>query len=186
MWGWWGWHGDDVGTTGTTWGQHGVETTDTTAMGDHMGTFWGLWGWCGGWWGMMGMTQGWHGDDRDDMGMTGTTWGTTGTTKITKNAITFEQIEIIEFCLKIWDPWALPHTYTLYLMYSWGGVLSQMDSFYPKPAPVTRRKFFFLFFALDPIRPYLDWAPDHIFDVPTHFTTLSNRSQNENKVQNLT
>ena len=39
--------------------------------------------------------------------MTGTTWGQPGDhgdNKITKNAITFERIEIIEFCLKIWDP----------------------------------------------------------------------------------
>ena len=38
------------------------------------------------------------------------TWGQRGQcrdhgdNKITKNAITFERIEIIEFCLKIWDP----------------------------------------------------------------------------------
>ena len=42
--------------------------------------------------------------------MTGTTWGPWGQhgdhrdNEITKNAITFEQIEIIEFHLKIWDP----------------------------------------------------------------------------------
>ena len=39
--------------------------------------------------------------------MTGTTWGPRGPhgdNKITKNAITFERIEIIEFRLKIWDP----------------------------------------------------------------------------------
>ena len=44
--------------------------------GDDMGTMWGRQGQCGD-----------HGDN-----------------KITKNAITFEQIEIIEFRLKIWDP----------------------------------------------------------------------------------
>ena len=42
-------------------GQHGVETTETTGHGDHMGTFWGLWGQCG--------------DDGDDMGMM---WGRQG------------------------------------------------------------------------------------------------------------
>ena len=51
------------------------------------------------------------GDDGDDVGMMGTTGGPqgphgdhVGTTKSLKNAITFEQIEIIKFCLKIWDP----------------------------------------------------------------------------------
>ena len=39
---------------------------------------------------MMGMTWGQHGDNGDN--------------EITKNAITFERIEIIEFRLKIWDP----------------------------------------------------------------------------------
>ena len=61
----------------------GVETTETTAMGgcgDDMGP-------CGD-----------YGDD------VGTTWGPRGDNEITKNAITFEQIEIIEFCLKICDP----------------------------------------------------------------------------------
>ena len=55
----------------------------------------------------MGMTWGQCGDDEDDMEMTGTMRGQRGPhgdNKITKNAITFERIEIIEFCLKIWDP----------------------------------------------------------------------------------
>ena len=39
---------------------------------------------------MTGMTRGQCGDHRDN--------------EITKNAITFEQIKIIEFHLKIWDP----------------------------------------------------------------------------------
>ena len=38
------------------------------------------------------------------MGMTWGQWGPCGDNEITKNAITFERIEIIEFCLKIWDP----------------------------------------------------------------------------------
>ena len=47
------------------------------------------------------------GDDGDDTGMTGMTRGRRGPhgdNKITKNAITFERIKIIEFRLKIWDP----------------------------------------------------------------------------------
>ena len=67
-----------------------------------------------------------------------------GGNKITKNAITFERIEIIEFCLKIWDPWALPHTYTLHLTYRWG-VSYPKWQFYPKTAPVTRQKNFSCF-----------------------------------------
>ena len=41
------------------------------------------------------------------MGMTGMIWGQHrdhGDNEITKNAITFKRIEIIEFRLKIWDP----------------------------------------------------------------------------------
>ena len=78
---------------GTTWaGDHGDNRGDhgDHSHGDHMGTFRGLWGR--------------HGDD------TGITWGQRGRhgdhgdNKITKNAITFERSEIIEFRLKIWDP----------------------------------------------------------------------------------
>ena len=116
-WGPSGGYGDNVGMMGMTWGwrrrcrdhgDHGVdttETTETTGHGDHMGTFWGLWRWCGDDTGMTGMTWGWRGqcgDHRDN--------------EITKNAITFERIEIIEFRLKIWDPWTLPHTCRLQLM----------------------------------------------------------------------
>ena len=82
--------------TGTTWGQHGDH-------GDNMG--WRPWrqrrpqpwrphGDLLGLWGRRGQ----HGDD------TGRTWGRHGDNEITKNAITFERIEIIEFRLKIWDP----------------------------------------------------------------------------------
>ena len=77
---------DDVGTTGTTWGGDNRDQ----GHGDHMGTFWGLWGQ--------------HGDDGDDTGMTWGQRGDHGDNEITKNAITFERIEIIEFRLKIWDP----------------------------------------------------------------------------------
>ena len=81
--------GDDMLMAGTMWGppreQH-VETTETTDLWDHMGTFWGLWG-------DVGMTQGQH-------GMMGTMWGPRGQhgdhgdNEITKNAITFERIVI--------------------------------------------------------------------------------------------
>ena len=53
------------------------------------------------------MMWGQHGDEGDDMGMTGTTWGPRGPcgdNEITKSAIAFKQIKIIEFCLKILDP----------------------------------------------------------------------------------
>ena len=75
-----------------TWGQrgqHGVETMETTET-TAMGTTWGPSGGYG-----------------DDVGMTEMTWGPRGPcgdNEITKNAITFEQIKIIEFCLKFWDP----------------------------------------------------------------------------------
>ena len=72
---------------------------ETTDHGDHMGPFWGLWG-----------QHEDDGDDGDDVGRMGTMWGRCEDdrdhrdNKITKNAITFERIEIIEFRLKIWDP----------------------------------------------------------------------------------
>ena len=117
-----------MGTTGTTWGgDHGDHS-----HGDHMGTTWQLWEWCG--------------DDGDDMGTTWMTWGPRrprGDNEITKNAITFEQIKIIEFCLKIWDPWALPHTYT-YLMYI-GGCPIPNDSFIQKLLLWPTEKFFSCF-----------------------------------------
>ena len=80
-----------------------------------------------------------------------------------KNSIKRERIEIIEFRLKICDPWALLHTYRLDLMCRWGGVPSQMAllCFGPKKVHVFRscdsldKKF--LIFALDPTRPCLDW-----------------------------
>ena len=137
MWGWWGWHrddvgmtwgrcGDDVGTTGTTGSTWGGDHGDHS-HGDHMGTTWGLWGWHGD-----------DGDDMDDVGTTGTTWGQQGH-EITKNAITFERTKIIEFHLKIWDPWTLLHTCRLQLMCRWGVFLSQM-TFLCKKAPVTLEK----------------------------------------------
>ena len=41
-------------------------------------------------------------------------------TQIGRITITLEQIEIIQFCLKIWDPWTLLHTYRIGLMCRWG------------------------------------------------------------------
>ena len=80
-------------------GQHGVETTETTEQTTEttaMGTTWGPCGGYGDDMGMMGTTREQCGDD-------GGQCGDHGDNKITKNAITFERIEIIEFCLKIWD-----------------------------------------------------------------------------------
>ena len=80
-----------------------------------------------------------------------------------KNAIKCERIKIIEFRLKICDPWALLHTYRLDLMCRWGGVLSQMAllCFGPKKVNVFHScdslDKIFLVFALDPTRPCLDW-----------------------------
>ena len=125
--------------------------------GDLLGAMGMMWGW-----------RGWHGDD------VGTTWGQRGDhgdNEITKNAITFEWIEIIEFRLKIWDPWTLPHTCRLQLMCRWG-VFYPKCHFYPKSAPVTLEKFFFPVFALDPIRPYLDWALRGFFDLLTHLRPI--------------
>ena len=41
-------------------------------------------------------------------------------TQIGRITITLELIEIIQFCLKICDPWTLLHTYRLGLMCRWG------------------------------------------------------------------
>ena len=42
-------------------------------------------------------------------------------TQIGRITITLERIKLIQFCLKICDPWTLLHTYRLGLMYRWGG-----------------------------------------------------------------
>ena len=66
----------------TTWGPSG-------GYGDNIRMTGTMWGQCG-----------------DDVGMTGTMrgrQGPRGDNKITKNAITFERIEIIEFRLNIWE-----------------------------------------------------------------------------------
>ena len=60
-------------------------------------------------------------------------------TQIRRIRITLEQINIIQFCLKIWDPWTLLHTYTLDLMCRWGCPIIN-DTFMfltQKSAPVT-------------------------------------------------
>ena len=142
----WGRCGDDMGMTGTTCGDH----RPWRPHGDLLGAMGTTWGWQGrwGWQGQCGMMWGWHGDDGDDVGTTGMMQGRRGPcgdNKITKNAITFEQIEIIEFRLKIWDPWALPHTCRLQLMCRWGGVLSQMAFLSKKCSGDPRKKFFSCF-----------------------------------------
>ena len=156
MWGpsrWCRHNGDDTGMTWGPWGRCG-DHGDHGDMGwrpqrqwrprrpQVMGTTWGPSGGYGDDVGTMGMTHGWRGQRGDH-----------GDNKIIKNAITFEQIEIIEFRLKIWDPWTLPHTCRLQLMCRWGMSYPKWH-FYPKSTPVTLKKFFSLF---------LYWIPlDHI------------------------
>ena len=53
-------------------------------------------------------------------------------TQIGRITITLAQIEIIQFCLKICDPWTFLHTYRLGLMCRWGG------------CPITNGTFMFL------------------------------------------
>ena len=78
-----------------------------------------------------------------------------------KNAIKCERIKIIEFRLKICDPWALLHTYRLDVQV--GGVPSQMALLCLGPKKVhvfhscNSLDEKFLVFALDPTRPCLDW-----------------------------
>ena len=81
-------------------------------------------------------------------------------TQIRRITITLERIKIIQFCLKIWDRWTLLHTYRLGLMCRLGGVLSQMAllCFWPKKCSCDPPIKKFPIFALDSIRPYLDWA----------------------------
>ena len=80
-----------------------------------------------------------------------------------KNSIKCEQIEIIEFCLKIYDPWTLLHTYRLGLMCRQGGVPSQMAllCFEPKKVHLFRSCDSignnFPVFVLEPIKPCLDY-----------------------------
>ena len=81
-------------------------------------------------------------------------------TQIRRITITLEQIKIIQFCLKIWDPWTLQHTYRLDLMCR-SGVSYSKWHFYvfdPKKCSCDPPIKKFPVFALDPMRPYLDWA----------------------------
>ena len=66
-------------------------------------------------------------------------------TQIGRITITFEQNEIIEFCLKIWDPWMLLHTYRLHLMRRLGGCSIPKGTFMQKVVLWPSKKFFFLF-----------------------------------------
>ena len=75
---------------------------------------------------------------------------------ITKYAITLERIEIFQFYLKIWAPWTLLHTYRLGLMCRWGCPITNV--FDPKKCSCDPPIKKFPIFALDSIRPYLDWA----------------------------
>ena len=91
-------------------------------------------------------------------------------TQIGRITITLEQIEIIQFCLKICDPWTFLHTYRLGLMCRWG-VSYPKWHFYVFDAkkcscdpPIKNSPVF----ALDPIRPCLDWALRGFFDLLTH------------------
>ena len=79
-------------------------------------------------------------------------------TQIGRITITLVRIEIIQFCLKICDPWTLLHTYRLGLICRWGVSYSKWH-FYVFDAkmcscdpPIKN----FPVFALDPIKPYLD------------------------------
>ena len=59
-------------------------------------------------------------------------------TQIRRITITLEWIKIIQFCLKICDPWILLHTYRLGLMCRWGcPIPNDTYVFDPKSAPVT-------------------------------------------------
>ena len=60
-------------------------------------------------------------------------------TQIRRITITLEWIEIIQFCLKICDPWTLLHTYRLGLICRWGVSYSKWHFyvFDTKSAPVT-------------------------------------------------
>ena len=91
-----------------------------------------------------------------------------------KNAIKREQIKIIEFWLKICDPWALLHTYRLDLMWQVGGVPSQMAllCFGPKKVHVFHScnsldKIFFSF-CTGSHWTMFRLTTEQIFDLPAH------------------
>ena len=74
--------------------------------------------------------------------------------------ITLERIKIIQFCLKVRDPWTFQHTYRLGLMCRWGVSYFKWHFyvFDVKKCSCDSPIKIFPVFALDPIRPYLDWA----------------------------
>ena len=79
--------------------------------------------------------------------------------QIRKITITLERIKIIQFCLKICDPWTPLQTYRLGLMCRLGVSYPQWHFYVFDPkkcscdSPIKK----FPIFALDPIRPYLHW-----------------------------
>ena len=81
-------------------------------------------------------------------------------TQIRRITITLERIKILQFCLKICDPWTLLHTYRLGLMCRWGVSYPKWHFYVLDPKkcscdpPIKK----FPIFALYSIRPYLDWA----------------------------
>ena len=77
-----------------------------------------------------------------------------------QNSISPELIKIIQFCLKIWDPWTLLHTYRLGLMCRWGVSYPKWHFYVFDPKKCSRdpKIKFFPVSGLDPITPYLDWA----------------------------
>ena len=76
------------------------------------------------------------------------------------STITLEWIKIIKFCLKICDPLTLLHTYRLGLMCRWGVSYHKWHFYVFDPKKCSRdppiKKF--PIFALNSIRPYLDWT----------------------------
>ena len=109
-----------------------------------------------------------------------------------KNSIKCEEIKIIEFCLKIYDPWTLLHTFRLGLMCRQGGVSSKMAllCFGPKKVHVFRSCDPLIknvpIFALDNIRPYLDWALRGFLTSQSIYDPLQIWLEMKSKVQNLT
>ena len=106
-------------------------------------------------------------------------------TQIGRITITLERIKIIQFCLKIWDPWTLLHTYKR-LMCRWGVSYHKWHFYVFDPKKCS---------CDPPIKNFLflHWIPlDHIeiefwedFWPPNPFTTLSNSSWNEDQSAKL-
>ena len=108
-------------------------------------------------------------------------------TQIRRITITLEWIKIIQFCLKIWDPWTFQHTYRLGLMCRWA-VSYPKWYFYvfdPKVLLWPSNKKIFLFLHWIPL-DYIRLSPERIFDLLTHLRPFQIRLEMETKVQNLT